>query len=93
MKGVSFTGKTKRAGKLLDEVMGKRLGLIEKMTMTVKKVSDDPVTYNFIPRDKRILQAWKKMDLVDIEQGFILKICKDRNDAVELSKEFCLEVV
>lgn len=93
MKGVSFCGTTERAGKLIKEVMFDKLSLGEKISMKVKKVCDDPVVYHFIPRDKRILQAWKKMDLVDIEGGFILKICKGRDDAVELAKEFKLEVI
>lgn len=93
MKGVSFTGKTARAGKLLDKVMSKRLGLIEKMTMKVEKVSDDPVTYEYIPKDKRILRAWRNMTKDDIELGFIVKVVKNQRDSTRLASEFKLEVI
>jgi len=92
MRGVLFSGITSRAGKILDEKMEERLSLRERLLMKCRRISGDPVTWEFTPSDKGVLKAWKQMGLEDLKDSFVLKVLKGESNLLELQDEFKLEV-
>lgn len=82
-----------RAGEVLACQMSGRLDFKSMITLKVKKVCENPLTWDFIPKNPGLKKIWGMMSEVEIRDTFLLKLLDGQSDRLKLMDEFRVEKV